>query len=246
MTIGIRYATRSDAGMLRETNEDSVYAGSRLLAVADGMGGHAGGEIASATAIEAMKRLDIDIPADDLLVALQGAVRQANEKVHSLAESDPSLKGMGTTLTAMLLSGQKLALVHIGDSRAYLLRDGDLFQITHDQTLVQMLVDDGVITPDKVATHPHRSLLLQALDGRGELDPEMQLRETQIGDRYLLCSDGLWSVIAAETVHHALSTVAEPEQVVRELIDMANEGGGPDNITCVVADVVDLDVASRP
>jgi protein phosphatase len=242
MTIGIRYATRSDAGMLRETNEDSAYAGSRLLAVADGMGGHSGGEIASATAIEAMKRLDIDIPADDLLAALREAVRQANETVHGLAESDPSLKGMGTTLTAMLLSGQKLALVQIGDSRAYLLRGGDLFQITHDQTLVQMLVDDGVITADKVATHPHRSLLLQALDGRAELDPEMQLRETQIGDRYLLCSDGLWSVIAAQTVHHALSTVAEPEQAVRRLIDMANEGGGPDNITCVVADVVDLAV----
>jgi protein phosphatase len=246
MTIGIRYATRSDAGMLRETNEDSVYAGSRLLAVADGMGGHSGGEIASATAIEAMKRLDIDIPADDLLAALQEAVRQANEAVHGLAESDPSLKGMGTTLTAMLLSGQKLALVQIGDSRAYLLRDGELFQITHDQTLVQMLLDDGVITPDKVATHPHRSLLLQALDGRAELDPEMQLRETQIGDRYLLCSDGLWSVIDAQTVHHTLSTVAEPEPAVRRLIDMANEGGGPDNITCVVADVVDLDVAGRP
>jgi protein phosphatase len=176
---------------------------------------------------------------------LQEAVRQANETVHGLAEPDPSLKGMGTTLTAMLLSGQKLALVQIGDSRAYLLRDGDLFQITHDQTLVQMLLDDGLITPDKAATHPHRSLLLQALDGRAELNPEMQLRETQIGDRYLLCSDGLWSVIAAQTVHHALSTVAEPEQVVRELVDMANEGGGPDNITCVVADVTDLDVASR-
>jgi protein phosphatase len=246
MTIGIRYATRSDAGMLRETNEDSAYAGSRLLAVADGMGGHSGGELASATAIDAMKRLDIDIPADDLLAALQEAVRQANEAVHGLAESDLSLQGMGTTLTAMLLSGQKLALVQIGDSRAYLLRDGELFQITHDQTLVQMLLDDGVITPDKVATHPHRSLLLQALDGRAELDPEMQLRETQIGDRYLLCSDGLWSVIAPQTVHHALSTVAEPEQVVRELIDMANEGGGPDNITCVVADIVDLDLAGRP
>jgi protein phosphatase len=246
MTIGIRYATQSDAGMLRETNEDSAYAGSRLLAVADGMGGHSGGELASATAIEAMKRLDIDIPADDLLAALQEAVRQANEAVHGLAESDPSLKGMGTTLTAMLLSGQKLALVQIGDSRAYLLRDGELFQITHDQTLVQMLLDDGLITPDKVATHPHRSLLLQALDGRAELDPAMQLRETQIGDRYLLCSDGLWSVIAAQAVHHVLSTVAEPEQVVRELIDMANEGGGPDNITCVVADIVDLDLAGRP
>jgi protein phosphatase len=233
--------------MLRDGNEDSAYAGPRLLAVADGMGGHAGGEIASAAAIDAMKRLDADIPADDLLPALRDAVRQANDRVHGIAESNPSLQGMGTTLTAMLLSGSKLALVHVGDSRAYLLRSGDLFQITHDQTLVQMLVDDGNITPDQVATHPHRSMLLQALDGRAELDPDVQLRETELGDRYLLCSDGLWSVITAETIHHALSTIADPEQVVRELIDLANKGGGPDNITCVVADVVDLNVpTSRP
>jgi protein phosphatase len=232
--------------MLRESNEDSAYAGSRLLAVADGMGGRSGGEIASAAAIEAMKRLDVDIPADDLLAALREAVRQANETVHGITESDPSLRGMGTTLTAMSLSGSKLALVHIGDSRAYLLRNGDLYQITHDQTLVQLLVDDGKITPDQAASHPRRSLLLQAIDGRAELDPHLQLRETEIGDRYLLCSDGLWSVITAETIHHELSTVADPEQVVRELIDLANKGGGPDNITCVVADVVDLDAPAGP
>jgi protein phosphatase len=152
MTIGIRYATRSDAGMLRETNEDSAYAGSRLLAVADGMGGHSGGELASATAIDAMKRLDLDIPADDLLAVLQEAVRQANEAVYGLAESDPSLKGMGTTLTAMLLSGQKLALVQIGDSRAYLLRDGELFQITHDQTLVPLCpLTEPITNPQQIA-----------------------------------------------------------------------------------------------
>jgi serine/threonine protein phosphatase PrpC len=247
MRIGIRYATRSDAGMLRDRNEDSAYAGPRLLAVADGMGGHTGGEVASGVAIEAMQRLDIDVPADDLLAVLQNAVRQANDTVHGIAESDPSLHGMGTTLTAMLLSGSKLAMVQIGDSRAYLLRDGDLFQITHDQTLVQMLLDDGEITPDQAATHPHRSLLLQALDGREKLDPDMQLRETQVGDRYLLCSDGLWSIVAAETIHRELSTVTDPEEVVRELIELANDGGGPDNITCIVADIVDLDAtAGRP
>lgn len=247
MTIGIRYATRSDTGMLRDRNEDSAYAGSRVLAVADGMGGHAGGEIASQAAIEAMKNLDIDVPADDLISALQKAVRQANDALHGIAESDPSLQGMGTTLTAMLLSGSKLALVQIGDSRAYLLRDSDLFQITHDQTLVQMLIDDGEITPDQAAVHPHRSLLLQALDGRERLEPHMQLREALIGDRYLLCSDGLWSVVSAETIHRELSIITDPEQVVRELIKLANDGGGPDNITCVVADVVDLDTpADRP
>src|SRR5262249_23623239 len=129
MTIGIRYATRSDVGMLREGNEDSAYAGLRVLAVADGMGGHTAGEIASATVIEELSALDVEIPPDQLLTTLEQAVNRANQKVHGMAEADPSLQGMGTTLTAMLWSGSRLALVQVGDSRAYLLRDGDLFQI---------------------------------------------------------------------------------------------------------------------
>ncbi len=246
MTIGIRFAARSDVGMLREGNEDSAYAGTRLLAVADGMGGHVGGEIASAAAIETLKPLDIDVPPSELVSALEQAVHRANETLHSIVEGDPSLQGMGTTLTAMLWQGHQLALVHIGDSRAYLLRNGELFQITHDHTLVQSLVDEGRISLDEAASHPQRSLLLRALDGRGEVDPDVSLREAQIGDRYLLCSDGLCSVVTAETIHHALSSVAEPEQAVRQLIDLANRGGGPDNITCVVADVVELESQPGP
>jgi PPM family protein phosphatase len=241
MTIGIRFAARSDVGMLREGNEDSAYAGARLLAVADGMGGHVGGEIASAAAIDTLKSLDTDWPASELVGVLEQAVHRANETLHNIVEGDPSLQGMGTTLTAMLWHGRQMALVHIGDSRAYLLRNGELFQITHDHTLVQSLVDEGRISLDEAASHPQRSLLLRALDGRGEVDPDVSLREAQLGDRYLLCSDGLCSVVTAETIHHALSSVAEPEQAVRQLIDLANRGGGPDNITCVVADVVDLE-----
>jgi protein phosphatase len=241
MTIGIRFAARSDVGLLREGNEDSAYAGARLLAVADGMGGHVGGEIASAAAIETLKPLDTDIPANEIVGVLEQAVHRANETLHSIVEGDPSLQGMGTTLTAMLWQGQQMALVHIGDSRAYLLRNGELFQITHDHTLVQSLVDEGRISLDEAASHPQRSLLLRALDGRGEVEPDVSLREAQLGDRYLLCSDGLCSVVTAETIHHALSSVAEPEQAVRQLIDLANRGGGPDNITCVVADVVELE-----
>jgi PPM family protein phosphatase len=241
MTIGIRFAARSDVGLLREGNEDSAYAGTRLLAVADGMGGHVGGEIASAAAIDTMRPLDTDVPANELVGALEQAVHRANEKLHTIVESEPSLQGMGTTLTAMLWHGHQLALVHIGDSRAYLLRGGELFQITHDHTLVQSLVDEGRISLDEAASHPQRSLLLRALDGRGEVDPDISLREAQPGDRYLLCSDGLSSVVTAETIHHALSSVADPDQAVRRLIDLANRGGGPDNITCVVADVVDLE-----
>ncbi len=246
MTIGIHFAARSDVGLLREGNEDSAYAGSRLLAVADGMGGHVGGEIASAAAIDTLKPLDVDVPAHELVNVLEQAVHRANETLHSIVEGDPSLQGMGTTLTAMLWNGHQLALVHIGDSRAYLLRNGELFQITHDHTLVQSLVDEGRITLDEAASHPQRSLLLRALDGRGEVDPDVSLREAQIGDRYLLCSDGLCSVVTAETIHHGLSSVAEPEQAVRQLIDLANRGGGPDNITCVVADVIDLDTYKGP
>src|SRR5690606_17607036 len=136
--------------------------------------------------------------------------------------------------------------VHIGDSRAYLLRDGSLFQITHDHTLVQSLVDEGRISPDEAASHPQRSLLLRALDGRGEVDPDLSLREAQVGDRYLLCSDGLSGVVTAETIFQVLTDVDDPEEVVRQLIDLANRGGGPDNITCVVADVIEIDDPEPP
>ncbi|TDD74093.1 Stp1/IreP family PP2C-type Ser/Thr phosphatase [Actinomadura darangshiensis] len=241
MTLGIRYAARSDVGMLREGNEDSAYAGAHLLAVADGMGGHVGGEIASAAAIDALRALDKDLPATELLAALEHTVKTANDNLHRIVESDPALQGMGTTLTAMLWAGNQVALVHIGDSRAYLLRDGSLFQITHDHTLVQSLVDEGRISPDEAASHPQRSLLLRALDGRGEVDPDLSLREAKVGDRYLLCSDGLSGVVTAETIFQVLTEVDDPEQAVRQLIDLANRGGGPDNITCVVADVVDLE-----
>ncbi|MER6003765.1 Stp1/IreP family PP2C-type Ser/Thr phosphatase [Nonomuraea angiospora] len=240
MTIALRYAARSDVGLLREGNEDSAYASGRLLAVADGMGGHAHGEVASSVAIAAMASLEEAQQGGDLLNAIEAAVRDANRKLHEMVGRDPSLKGMGTTLTAMLWHGTQVALVHVGDSRAYLLRRGELYQITHDHTLVQQLVDDGRITPEEAATHPQRSILLRALDGSGEVDPDLTLREAQIGDRYLLCSDGLSGVVSAETLHATLTNIDDPEEVVRQLIDLANRGGGPDNITCVLADVVEI------
>ena len=246
MTLALRYAVRSDVGLLREGNEDSAYAGPRLLAVADGMGGHAAGEVASAVAIDVLTALDEDLPASELLDVLADAVARANQKLHDLVVANPSIGGMGTTLTAMLWSGTRVALCHIGDSRAYLLSGGELQQITHDHTLVQSLVDDGRISPDEAATHPQRSLLLRALDGSSDVEPDLSLREAQLGDRYLLCSDGLSGVVSEQVLHRTLATVAEPDDAVRQLIDLAMAGGGPDNITCIVADVVDSATAVQP
>jgi protein phosphatase len=246
MTLALRYAIRSDVGLLREGNEDAAYAGPRLLAVADGMGGHAAGEVASAAAISALSRLDEDAPGTDLLDALADAVSDANHTLHSMVAADPSFEGMGTTLTAMLWSDGRVALCHIGDSRAYLLRDREFHQITHDHTLVQTLVDEGRISPDDVATHPQRSMLLRALDGRADVEPDLTLLEARLGDRYLLCSDGLSGVVSEETLHKALASVASLDEVVLQLVELAIRGGGPDNITCIVADVVDSDTTALP
>jgi serine/threonine protein phosphatase PrpC len=246
MTLALRYAVRSDVGLLREGNEDSAYAGPHLLAVADGMGGHAAGEVASAATIATIAALDVDQPATDLLPALANAVASANTRLQEMIMSDPATEGMGTTLTALLWSDGHAALCHIGDSRAYLLRDGKFYQITHDHTLVQSLVDEGRITEDDVATHPQRSLLLRALDGRTIADPDLSTHETMPGDRYLICSDGLSGVVTEQTLHQALSSVRDPDKAALQLVELALKGGGPDNITCIVADVVDAQASGMP
>ncbi|MDA0564629.1 Stp1/IreP family PP2C-type Ser/Thr phosphatase [Streptomonospora sp. S1-112] len=240
MTIALRYAAYSDVGCLREGNEDSAYAGPYLLAVADGMGGHAGGEIASAIAISTLMTLDEDVPTTEAMVgSLQQAVEHANNLLAQRVKEEPRLENMGTTLTAMLWSGARVAMIHVGDSRAYLLRGDEFGQITHDHTLVQTLVDEGKITEEEVATHPQRSLLLRALDGRSQVDPDISISEARVGDRYLLCSDGLSGVVSTETIRETLAAERNPDAAARRLIDLANRGGGPDNITAVVADVID-------
>jgi PPM family protein phosphatase len=246
MTLALRYAVRSDVGLLREGNEDSAYAGPHLLAVADGMGGHAAGEVASAATINTIAGLDLEHPGADLINALADAVASANMRLQEIIISDPAVEGMGTTLTALLWSDGHAALCHIGDSRAYLLRNGQFYQITHDHTLVQSLVDEGKITEDDVATHPHRSLLLRALDGRTLAEPDLSTHETTAGDRYLLCSDGLSGVVTEQTLHQTLSSVWDPEKAALQLVELAIRGGGPDNITCIVADVVDTQTTALP
>jgi PPM family protein phosphatase len=239
MTLALRYSIRSDVGLLREGNEDSAYAGPHLLAIADGMGGHAAGEVASAVAISALAPLDQDMPASELLDSLAQAVAEANGTLHEMSVADPSVEGMGTTLTALLWSGPKVAVCHIGDSRAYLLRDGDLVQITRDHTLVQSLVDEGRLTPEAAAVHPQRSLVMRALQSSTDAEPDLAMREGRLGDRYLLCSDGLSDVVSEETLHKTLIQLTDLDEAVQQLIELAIRSGGPDNITCVLADVVD-------
>ena len=238
MTLVLRYAARSDVGLIRTNNEDAVYAGPRLLAVADGMGGHAAGDIASAVTIATLAPLDDDEPPADLLGALAQAIRQANDQLRQMMDADEELDGMGTTLTALLWGGNRLGLAHIGDSRAYLLRDGELTQITDDHTLVQRYVDEGQLDEADVPTHPQRSVILRVLNGRPDDEADLSIREVREGDRYLLCSDGLSGVVSKDTLRDTL-TIPDPERAVDALVDLALRGGAPDNVTCIVCDVVD-------
>ena len=237
MTLVLRYAARSDRGLIRGNNQDSVYAGPRLLAVADGMGGHAAGDVASKVVIAALEHLDDDTPSGDLLQSLREAVFEGSEHLREVIRESPQLEGMGTTLTAILFAGGRLGLCHVGDSRAYLVRDGQMSQITHDDTFVQTLIDDGRITAEEANSHPQRSLLLRALNGQ-EVEPDLSMREARAGDRYLLCSDGLSGVVSEETLAEALKD-PDPEATADRLIELALRSGGPDNVTVIVADVIE-------
>ena len=237
MTHLLRYAARTDRGLLRANNQDSVFAGDRLLVIADGMGGHAAGDVASRLVVAAFVDLD-ELPlGSDMVRPLTDATRSGNAAIAEMVDENPEFDGMGTTLTALLFDGPLVALAHVGDSRAYLYRNGVLHQISHDDTFVQSLVDDGRITADEAAHHPQRSLLLRALNGT-EMDPSITLRETSAGDRFLICSDGLSDVVSPESIADALAG-PDPDQVADTLIQLALVGGGPDNVTVIVADVLE-------
>lgn len=239
--LELRYSAHSDTGRVRPANQDTAYAGARLLAVADGFG--PAGAPASSAAVEALRFLDTDeVPAGGVLDVLEDAVRGAEQAVRDVADGSDDV---GTTLTALLWTGSRLALVHIGDSRAYLLRDGELFRITHDHTMVQSMVDEGRLTPEEAASHPQRALLLKALTGGGSsTPPDLRQHDALPGDRYLLCSDGLSSVVPDTRVRQLLTAPASPAETVRALVEAANTAGGPDNVSCVVADVVESAVGA--
>ncbi|MEV4999416.1 MerR family transcriptional regulator [Streptomyces niveus] len=228
----MRYAAGTDRGMVRPVNQDTAYAGARLLAVADGFG--TDGARASGAAVDALVALEESVRGADVLNGLADAVDRVNRGNREAGSGDS-----GTTLTAMLWTGSRLALVHVGDTRAYLLRDGEVSRITHDHTLVQSMIDAGSLSAEEATSHPQRALLLRALDGSADhARPDLRLHDVVPGDRYLLCSDGLFTVVGPDDIRHVLSTAAEPADAVSELIALALAEGGPDNVACAVADAV--------
>jgi len=245
VTATFAYAARSDIGLTRANNQDSAYAGPHLLVVADGMGGHAGGDIASSVALAHLAPLDDEaVGADEAAESLELALEAAHEELLDRVADDPQLAGLGTTITALLRSGDRLVLGHIGDSRAYLLRGGQLEQVTVDHTFVQYLVDSGKLDAEAAERHPQRSLLLRVLGDvelAGGLD--ISARKAEVGDRWLLCSDGLSSVVSVGTLANTLLDVLDPGECADALVELALRGGGPDNVTCIVADVIDPDTS---
>jgi protein phosphatase len=237
MSLTLRTAAASDPGLVRSNNEDSAHAGERLLAVADGVGGMPAGELASQIMIRALAPLEaLDARGDDLLRAFREAVNEANRQIREAGEADPATDGMGTTVTALLLSADQLALLHVGDSRAYLLRDGVFRQLTKDDTFVQSLVDQGVLTAEEARNHPQRSLITRAIQGQ-HVAPTTRMLPVQPGDRYLLCTDGLSDVVADEAIGQTLQSYADRRECVEQLVKLALQAGAPDNVTAVLADV---------
>jgi len=244
MSPTLRSAAASDVGRRRSMNQDSAATSSRLLVVADGMGGHAHGEVASAVAVAAVLDMDArlrgtDLADVDLTAQLAGALDDAAARLTKLAQDNPQLSGTGTTVVAFLVDGTRIGIAHIGDSRAYLLRAGRLTRLTRDHTLVQSLVDEGRISEEEAAIHPRRSWLIRTLQDGATAEPDLFMHDGEVADRYLISSDGLTAVLDDDVIRDVLASEPDRSVVVRRLIELANAGGGPDNITCIVADLVD-------
>lgn len=242
MTFRLNFTVASDRGLVRGNNEDSAYAGPNLLVLADGMGGHAAGEVASALMVEHLEKLDRDPGDNDMLALLGSFADDANAAIAQMIRERPETDGMGTTLTAIMFNGRDVGLIHVGDSRGYRLRDGELTQLTIDDTFVQSLVDEGKLAPEDVSSHPKKSLILKAYTGM-PVEPTLQMIDIRPGDRLLLCSDGLSDPVTASTIEAALAQ-GDPEHAAARLVELALRSGGPDNVTVVVADVLDEEALS--
>jgi serine/threonine protein phosphatase PrpC len=243
VSIALRYAARSDVGLVRSNNQDSAFAGPHLLVVCDGMGGAAGGDVASSVVVAHLAQLDDEAHGpDDIVGELESAVAAAHAEMLDRVKADPALAGLGTTVTAILRAENKFAMAHVGDSRAYLLRNGELTQVTTDHTFVQHLVNTGRITQEEAERHPQRSVLLRVL---GDFEPDIPLdismREAHAGERWLLCSDGLSGLVSRDTLLETLRDTKDVAVCADKLVQLALRAGGPDNVTCIVADVIELD-----
>ncbi|WP_082748138.1 PP2C family protein-serine/threonine phosphatase [Nocardioides jensenii] len=237
----LEFAALSDVGRVRKDNQDSGYAGPWVLTVCDGVGGAARGDIASATAVQQLRKLD-ERPGGDMLAQVAGALHRAHDRIAELVEEDPNLNGTSTTATVALFDGTRVAIGHVGDSRAYLYREGALSQLTKDHTFVQSLIDEGRITEEESRVHPHRNLILKAVDGIHETEPDLFFVDLAPGDRLFLCSDGACGVLDDTHLADILST-GTPDFAVVELVRASLEAGSSDNVTCLVADVLESDTA---
>jgi PPM family protein phosphatase len=238
MTLVVRAVAATDQGLHRSNNEDAVFVGSRLLVVADGMGGLPAGELASDILVQALAVVD-DMPdTGEPLQNLVAALQTANERIEAAVSDDAARDGMGTTVTALLLSGDRAAALNVGDSRCYLVRDGEMAQLTRDDTYVQALVDQGVLTPDDARRHPQRALVTQAVQG-GPFRPAGRMVPIQAGDRFLLCSDGLTDYVADDVIAKTLLAHEDRKTCAAELVHRTLEAGAPDNVTVIVADITE-------
>ncbi len=241
MVYRLRYAAISDVGRVRKDNQDSGYAGPWLLAVCDGVGGAARGDLASATAIGQLRKIDgkpSSTASDDMRGQVAGALHRANDRIAELVDDDPALSGTSTTATLALFDGTKMTFGHIGDSRAYLFRGEGISQVTKDHTFVQSLIDAGRITEEDARTHPNKNLILKAIDGVHDIDADLFDIVLEQGDRLLLCSDGASGVLDDGRLADILS-MGTPDYAAVELVRASLEAGTNDNVTCIVADVVE-------
>ena len=236
-------SARSAIGLVRQGNEDSGLVSPQLIAVADGMGGHAAGEVASRIAVEVLQSLtpaliSVDIDEDSAEDLLMHSLHSIDVEISLVTDEDIEKRGMGTTLTALLIRDKYISLLHVGDSRCYRLRGNTLEQLSNDHTVIQELLDQGAISVAEAADHPQRSMLTQALRGDGDVTPVLQMYEIKKGDRYLLCSDGLSGVLTEKEIKIGLKK-SDKEEAVKFLVDATYVNGAPDNVTVLVADISD-------
>lgn len=246
----LNFSAISDVGRVRKDNQDSGYVGPHLIAVCDGVGGAARGDIASSTAIAQLRKLADNPPGPgtdekELLNQVNAAMHRAHDRIAELVDENPALNGTSTTATVALFDGQRVGMGHVGDSRAYLFRDGEISQLTNDHTFVQTLIDEGRITEADARVHPHRNLILRAIDGIHDLEPDLFVLELKPRDRLLLCSDGASGVLDAGRLADILSS-GSPDYAAVELVRASLEAGSSDNVTCIVADVVEGAVDGDP